>query len=266
MRKDKGEKMSSFMKQLREGEGVTQEHIANVIGVSRPTYIALEKGEQILNISQAQKLAKFYGMNVEDIIEERFSSKPKVVLEKDGRDRTEQKQPEIRISVPQNKVEKFKEVLLYILEEIGARPNVGKAVLCKLLYFIDFDYYEKYEDQLMGAAYIKNHFGPTPPAFPEIVKEMEEQGELMSVKAKRYKYEQQKFLPLRKAELKDLSAREKDLIDKNIERFKDFNAKQMEEYSHKDVPWITAEEGHVIDYESVFYRTPEFSQRHYDEV
>jgi len=253
------------MKQLREGGGVTQEHIANVIGVSRPTYIAIEKGEQILNISQAQKLAKFYGMNVEDIIEERVSPKPKVVLEKDESKEPSKTIPEIRISVPQNKVEKFKEVLLYILEEIGARPNVGKAVLCKLLYFIDFDYYEKYEEQLMGATYIKNHFGPTPPAFPDIVKEMEEQGDLMSVKAKHYQYEQQKFLPLRKPELKDLSAREKELIDKNIQRFKDFTAKNMQEYSHKDVPWITAEDGHVIDYESVFYRTPEFSQRHYED-
>ncbi|MFA6619147.1 MAG: type II toxin-antitoxin system antitoxin SocA domain-containing protein [Candidatus Neomarinimicrobiota bacterium] len=257
--------MSSFMKQLREKEGLTQEDLSKVIGVSRPTYVAIESGAQILNVAQAQKLAKFYGMNVEDIIEERVSPKPTVVLEKNEKAEPKKTAPEIRISVPQNKVEKFKEVLLYILEEIGARPNVGKAVLCKLLYFIDFDYYEKYEEQLMGATYIKNHFGPTPPAFPEIVKEMEEQGELMSVKAKLYKYEQQKFLPLRKANFKHFSAREKELIDKNIERFKDFNAKQMEAYSHKDVPWITAEDQHPIDYESVFYRTLELSQRHYDD-
>jgi len=257
--------MSSFMKTLREEEGATQAHIAKVIGVSRPTYVAIEKGTQLLNVSQAQKLAKFYGMNVEDVIEERLNPKPSVVLEKDGSGKQKTEHPEIRISVPQDNVERFKEVLLYILEEIGARPNVGKAVLCKLLYFIDFDYYEKYEEQLMGAVYIKNHFGPTPPAFSDIVKEMEEQGDLMSVKAKRYQYEQQKFLPLRKAELKNLSAREKELIDNNIQRFKDFNAKQMQEYSHKDVPWITAEDGHKIDYESVFYRTPEFSQRQYDD-
>lgn len=253
------------MKTLREREGVTQEQISKVIGVSRPTYITIESGAQVLNVPQAQKLAKFYGMNVEDIIEERVSPKPRVILEKNESNEPKKTAPEIRISVPQNKVEKFKEVLLYILEEIGARPNVGKAVLCKLLYFIDFDYYEKYEEQLMGATYIKNHFGPTPPAFPEIVKEMEEQGDLMTVKAKRYTYDQKKFLPLRKAELQNMSVREKEMIDNNIQRFKDFNAKQMEEYSHRDVPWITADDGHVIDYESVFYRTPEFSQRNYDD-
>jgi len=31
------------------------------------------------------------------------------------------------------------------------------TVLYKILYFIDFDYYEKYEEQLMGALYIKNN-------------------------------------------------------------------------------------------------------------
>ena len=43
------------------------------------------------------------------------------------------------------------------------------TVLYKLLYFIDFDYYEKFEEQLVGATYIKNHFGPTPVEFKKIV-------------------------------------------------------------------------------------------------
>ena len=34
------------------------------------------------------------------------------------------------------------------------------TVLYKLLYFIDFDYYEKFEEQLVGATYIKNHLDP----------------------------------------------------------------------------------------------------------
>ena len=55
-------------------------------------------------------------------------------------------------------LKKFKEVLLYILEKVGSKPNVGMTVLYKLLYFIDFDYYEKFEEQLLGATYIKNHF------------------------------------------------------------------------------------------------------------
>jgi hypothetical protein len=43
------------------------------------------------------------------------------------------------------------------------------------------------------------------------------------------------------------------------------NASQISEYSHNDVPWMTTEEGDVIDYESVFYRTTPYSVREYNE-
>jgi len=69
----------------------------------------------------------------------------------------------MRIIISQANVKKFKEVFLYILEKVGARPNIGETALYKLLYFIDFDYYEKFEEQLIGAKYIKNHFGPNHP-------------------------------------------------------------------------------------------------------
>lgn len=39
------------------------------------------------------------------------------------------------------------------------------------------------------------------------------------------------------------------------------NAAKIADYSHKDVPWLAAGEGEVLDYESVFYRTREYSAR-----
>ena len=42
------------------------------------------------------------------------------------------------------------------------------------------------------------------------------------------------------------------------------NASEISNYSHKDVPWLAAEEGGIIDYESVFYRTDEYSVRNYE--
>ena len=73
-----------------------------------------------------------------------------------------QTKQETRDSKPQENIKKFKEVLLYVLESIGARPNIGESVICKLMYFIDFDFYEIYEEQIMGLKYLKNHHGPTP--------------------------------------------------------------------------------------------------------
>ena len=216
-----------------------------------------------MSVKEAQKLARFFGLSLENFLAGKKIPESQVKLEKSKKIKI--KKLESRISVPQEKVEKFKEVLLYILERIGARPNIGEAVVCKLMYFIDFDYYEKFEEQLIGAKYIKNHFGPTPVAFPEIITQMEQDGDLTHVVKKYFQHDQKKYLPRRSADLSNFSAQEKELIDWEIERFKDFNATKMRDYSHKDVPWIGANDLQPINYEAVFSRTDEFSVRQYDD-
>lgn len=258
--------MTTFLKQLRQKHKLSQEFLAQKIGVSRPTYAQIESGARDISVKEARKLAEIFGLSLANFLAEKNITEPEIKFEKNTQELIQK--TEMRISVPQEKVEKFKEVLLYILEKIGARPNIGEAVICKLMYFIDFDYYEKYEEQLMGAVYIKNHFGPTPAAFPKIIKEMEQNGELVQITQKYFQHDQKKYLPLKKSKLEEsnkFSAREKKVIDEEIERFKDFNATQMREYSHKDVPWIGADNLQAIDYEAVFARTDEFSVRQYDD-
>lgn len=158
----------------------------------------------------------------------------------------------LRIHVPAKNIRKFREVLLYILSKVSAKPNIGETVICKLLYFIDFNYYEKYEEQLVGATYIKNHYGPTPIEFQEIVTSVY------------FQREQKKYLPCRQPDLAVLNAQEVKLIDEVLAKFSDMNAKTISEYSHGDVPWIVTPNNRAIDYESVFYRTPNYSVRESD--
>ena len=255
--------MITFLKKLRQENDVSQEFLAKKIGLSRPTYAQIENGAREMSVKEAQKLAQFFGLSLEDFLAGKKIPESKIELEKTKKKKIEKL--ESRVSVPQEKVEKFKEVLLYILEKIGARSNVGEAVVCKLMYFIDFDYYEKFEEQLIGAKYIKNHFGPTPIVFPKIIAQMEQDGDLAHVTKKYFQHDQKKYLPLRSANLSNFSAQEKELIDWEIERFKDFNAVKIKEYSHKDVPWIGADDLQPINYEAVFSRTDEFSVRQYDD-
>ena len=255
--------LGKFILEQRKKRGLTQEFLASKIGVSRPTHDQIEQGERDLTITEARKLSDIFGIVFDDFVQGKESPSSKIELEKQAAPKKAKQ--EMRISVPQENIIKLKETFLYILEKIGALPNIGEAVICKILYFIDFDYYEKYEEQLIGATYIKNHHGPTPAAFTEIVKQMECDNDLVSVVKKYFQYDQKKYLPLRKADLSIFSAREKELIDVEIERFKDFNASKIKEYSHKDVPWIGSADLQPINYEAVFYRTPEFSVRQYDD-
>ena len=257
--------LSKFVKQLRKKHNLTQEFLASEIRVSRPTYIQIEQGERDLTITEAQKLAGIFGIPFDIFLQGKEGTKT-IIEVKRGKKQAQKEKLEIRISVPQEKIDKFRQILLYILKRVGGKPNVGMTVLYKLLYFIDFDYYEKYEDQLMGLVYLKNHHGPTPLLFENLIEDMVKKGDVEIVKSKFYQFPQTKYLvnPEIEPDLSILNGQEQKHIDWELERLSDLTANQLTELSHKDVPWISAENGKPLDFESTFYRTPETSVRKYD--
>ncbi len=250
----------STIRSLREEKGYSQEYMTKALKVSRPSYAAIEKGEKDLTLSQAERLAAIFGMSLADFV----SGNRGIEVEFEPEDnKSKNKNGTLRISVPAKNVKKFREVFLYILEKVGNKPNVGMTVLYKLLYFIDFDYFEKYEEQLMGATYIKNHYGPTPVEFKKVVDDLIKKEELVEVKNKYFTRELKKYIPRRSADLSMLSANEIKHIDEELVRFSDKNATELSEFSHRDIPWVSADEGAPLDYESVFYRSEETSVREY---
>lgn len=256
--------LAKFIQEQRRKHNLTQEFLASELGISRPTYIQIEQGARELTISEAEKLARIFGVSLDSFLQEKEFSVT-ITLEKEKQQQMTKQAEDIRISVPQKNLEKFKEVLLYVLSKVGGKPNVGETVLYKLLYFIDFDYYEKYEEQLVGATYIKNHYGPTPMEFKDIVGEMIKGGEIVRISGKYFNYPQQKYLPVRDPDLTKLKdARELQHIDEVLARLGDKNAKELTDYSHEDVPWVVAQDNKPLDYEAVFYRSPKTSVRNYD--
>lgn len=257
--------LSRFIQQLRKKHNFSQEFLASKIGVVRPTYVQIEQGKRELTITEAQKLADIFGISFENFLQEKEEIKTIITVEAKKK-QIKKEENEIRISVPQEKADKFRQILLYILKKVGGKPNVGMTVLYKLLYFMDFDYYEKYEDQLMGLVYMKNHHGPTPLLFENLIGTMVKNGEVEIVKSKFYQYPQTKYLvnPAIEPKLSILNGREQEHIDWELQRLSDLTASQLSDLSHKDVPWISAESGKPLDYESVFYRTSETSARKYD--
>ncbi len=252
--------MSDKFKKLIAKYQISQSELARIIKVSRPTVIKILSGNRELRMSEADKLAMNLGISTAEIFGE--TSEVEIILEK----KSAKKNSKIktRISVPAENVEKFKNALLYITQKIGAMPNVGQTVLYKILYFCDFDYYEKYEEQLIGATYIKNHFGPTPREFSKIIKEMVKDGEIEEVITKFFNKDQRKYLPIKSPDLSVFSGRELQHIDEEITRLGHKTAKELSDFSHQDVPWISTVIGKEIPYESVFYRTKETSVRTYE--
>ena len=253
--------LHEFIHQQRAKRGLTQEYLASALGVSRPTYIQIERGKREPTISEARKLAAIFDLSLEAFLAER-EPKHEVIVEQEPAGGAD----DLQIRVTRKDLDKCKQVLLYVLTKVGAKPNVGDTVLHKLLYFIDFDYYEKYEENLMGATYIKNHHGPTSVEFAKVVGDMQKQGELQAVKSKHFQYRQKRYLPLTSPKLDLLSAREAAHIDGVLARLSDKNAPEIEHYSHGDIPWQSAQHGKPLSYESVFYRDEKYSVRSHDDA
>ena len=248
---------------LRKMKGLSQEDLAKSIDLSRSSLAQIELGNRSVSILEFQKLSSTLGFSLDDFMAKDYK------LNKDLTEEASIKleQSAERISVPTLQINKFKNVLLYILERCAGKPNVGETVLYKLLYFSDFNYYELYEEHLTGANYRKLPFGPVPQNLDSIIHQMIDACQLQRVKTAYHGYPQTRYLPLEKADLTELKASEKEIIDRVIEQMSDWSASAISNYSHKDMPWLASKEGEEINYELVFYRDSPFSVRNYgDEI
>ena len=222
----------------------------------------IELGNRNVSVIELIRLSEVLGFSLDKFLSSGFKT------EKNPEPNEKSEYPvkqEMRISVPRLNIEKFKNTLLYILERCSGKPNVGETVLYKLLYFTDFNFYEIYEDHLTGAQYRKLPYGPVPQKLDNIINQMIEKAQLQRIKTEYHGFPQTRYIPLIKADLTRMSGAEKDVIDRVIERFSDWSASDISEYSHKDMPWKATEDGDIIDYELAFYRESPFSVRTYND-
>ncbi|WP_406534754.1 type II toxin-antitoxin system antitoxin SocA domain-containing protein [Methanobrevibacter sp.] len=156
--------------------------------------------------------------------------------------------------------DKYIDLILYILSQSYDKRHFGKTVLCSLLYFIDFNYYELYGQLLTKETYIKSKRGIEPKHFREITEELIANKQLFLRKEPYYHRTIHKYYPTIIPTLK-FSAEELEIIDFSIRQLSDNNASAMIKYAKKDPPIIIADFGENIDCRYVFSRNDEYSAR-----
>lgn len=245
---------TTTIRQLREKAGVSQQDVAEAIGIARATYASLEADRRPPNLDEINKLAEYYQIAPSELIDGSISLVNEPIAPYEFATTQDEIVP--RDIDPKTNPEKLREVLLYVLEKVGAKPNIGETVLYKLLYFIDFDYYEKTGHSITGLTYVRNHYGPTPALdFKKVVDGMKANDDLEIVETKYFNNKQRKYLPNKKTDLHELGAREIKHIDETLARLSDKTASELSELSHYDTPWAVAKQGEPIKYRFVFYRT-----------
>lgn len=161
--------------------------------------------------------------------------------------------------------EKFKAMIHYIISRCESNDNLGRVVLYNLLYFSDFDNYEKYEEPITGETYLRKTMGPVPVHFLNAINILIDEGKIKQSQEVVINYTKFKYSSLKKPNIELFSDNEIQVIDDTINRISHLYSEQISEYSHGDIPWRLANEGDEINYEAVFYRDPEYSVREYDD-
>lgn len=222
--------ISRLLKQLREDAGLSQQDVARKLGMARATYANLEAGRREPDLGELKAIAELYEISMMELIAEEGDDWPGVVSEPEVEYRRSAKLSEKRSGASgTNHDGVLREVLLYILGEVGARPNFGESTLYKLLFIIDTGYLNNYGTTITGLRYVSSRFGPMPTkTFAAIVKRMETDGELEIITTKHYNNTQKKYLPVRSARLDGLSANEWLHITKSLALLGDKSPEELD--------------------------------------
>ena len=156
---------------------------------------------------------------------------------------------------------KYQNAVLYLCQKLNGEVR-GKKKLEKLLYFADFDLYEKSQKSITGDVYYALPMGPVPSALEEITTEMIK-NKILSVEhieeregynpTEVYKY-------LTDPDFFVFNNEEINMLDRIVIKYGHLNGKQLEELSHAEAPYIGTELRKEIPYELAFYRGTDFSE------
>lgn len=245
-------KLAKKIKSIRCEIGMNQQDFAKKVGLSRVALSQLELNKRGLGALELAKIAHILGVSVDYLLQ----------------DEEVQNNKQIKSNIKLFKLdkEKLKNVILYILEKCGGKPNVGETVLYKLLYFLDFDHYELYNIPITGINYKKMQFGPAPCShdYNPVIDEMIIDKQLEIISQSYHGMLQKRYIALKNCNINVFGPTEIKVIDSVISRLSDMSAKQIEDYVHDDAPWRQSQDKEFINYDLVFFRSPKFSQRDYD--
>jgi len=112
--------LHQIIKTLRITNDFSQDYMAKKLSISRPTYMQIEKGNRELTLHEAKTLAEIFGLSLEDFIAKKTPNKYMVSIKKNNtKQKVNNHTKEVRISIPEEKVDKFEAVIGYILSKVG---------------------------------------------------------------------------------------------------------------------------------------------------
>ena len=149
---------------------------------------------------------------------------------------------------------KYKNAILFFAKKTQ-NGTLGKLKIKKLLYYLDFDFFEKYGKSVTGDEYLRFEHGPVPRMAEKILKQME--GKEIKITRRKIKEglnDQQHIEALKDFDLSVFSKEELVMLDDIAGKWEKFTGTEMKMATHGEAPWISTEPDGVIDYNLAYYR------------
>lgn len=209
---------------LREQSGLTQEAVANSLGLSRQRYMLVEKGERDLSIEELEILAGVFGVSIVDFFNEPRNNK------------------------------KFLQMYFYILKYAGKNGKIPKTKLAKLLYLADFRNFFDELEPMSGVRYIRREYGPVADIFFEVTEDLYDTGKI-NIEP----YNEALMIKSTTSDIGEdlLSASEKKRIREICALWKDKRTSEIVNFTHQQKPWLACKDGEYIPYTLIVQEDPE---------
>ncbi len=143
------------------------------------------------------------------------------------------------------KINRTETIINYIAQNY---PNLYKVKLMKLLWYIDSIAYKENEKSLTGLVYTHKKMGAVPIAYDELLK-------LPSIKVEEEIMDKENYsvcyhiLPNENYKPKaHLTAKEKEICDRVINKFKNFTTKELVEYMHREKAYTDTKPNEIINF------------------
>lgn len=153
---------------------------------------------------------------------------------------------------------KYKDIILCLINKCGGKIE-GKKKLAKLLYFLEFDFYEKYEEPLINDVFLKYKMGPYPVNFETIVDELSAENKLRLTNHEIVGFNNPAVHYTSNGEHHHkLLTEEVDMIERIAKLYGTKTGGFLENLSHKEAPWNAVDMNEVINVELALYRGTKF--------
>jgi Protein of unknown function (DUF4065) len=157
---------------------------------------------------------------------------------------------------------KFKDLVLYVAQELADDPTFGETKLNKVLFFSDFEAYRLHGRPITGAEYQKNRYGPTARLYTVMRDELV-RWDQVRVERRLLVDHVQDVVRLHNItpNMEQFTAAEKEIVDNFIAEMRRYNNTEVSDLSHERAAgWVAHDFGETIPYQTALISTEPVDQ------